>query len=141
MEIIYFAASVFWRGWSFDWSRVSDFPQLKLPPGLGLEFRDFLLGKSPFPSSVVLHVISGVNIGRGVWADLSLTTVLKKQIAHGKVPVILASAFYYPIFSLNLEAMFTGITEELRLGLATVVDGPLRVQRNRIDNSPPIFSV
>jgi hypothetical protein len=55
-EIIYFAASVFWRGWAFDWSRVSDVAQLKLPPGIALEFRDFLLGKSPFPPSVVLTV-------------------------------------------------------------------------------------
>ncbi len=55
-EIVYFAASVFWRGWVFDWSRVSDFLQLELPPGLGLEFRDFLLGKSPFPTSIVLLV-------------------------------------------------------------------------------------
>jgi hypothetical protein len=27
-ELTYFATSVFWRGWAFDWSRVSDFPQL-----------------------------------------------------------------------------------------------------------------
>ncbi len=51
-EIIYFAASVFWRGWVFDWSRISDFAQLELPPGLGLELQDFLLGRSPFPTSV-----------------------------------------------------------------------------------------
>lgn len=55
-EIIYFAASVFWRGWAFDWSRISDCPQLQFPSGLELEFRDFLLSKSPFPSSVVLQL-------------------------------------------------------------------------------------
>jgi hypothetical protein len=60
-EIIYFAASVFWRGWAFDWSQVSEFSQLEFPPGLGLEFRDFLLGKSPFPNSVVLQVEVALN--------------------------------------------------------------------------------
>jgi len=69
-EIIYFAASAFWRGWAFDWSQVSDFSRLEFPPGLGLEFREFLLGKSPFPSSAVLQaevalnpVFSGGKIG------------------------------------------------------------------------------
>jgi hypothetical protein len=60
-EITYFAASVFWRGWAFDWSRVSDLSQLEFPPGLGEEFRDFLLGKSPFPPSVVLQLEVALN--------------------------------------------------------------------------------
>lgn len=60
-EIIYFAASVFWRGWAFDWSRVSDHSQIDLPQGLGIEFKDFLLEKTEFPSSVVLHVEVALN--------------------------------------------------------------------------------
>jgi hypothetical protein len=61
LEIVYFAASVFWRGWVLDWSQVSDFPKVELSPGLGIEFRDFLLGKSPFPPSVVLQVEVALN--------------------------------------------------------------------------------
>lgn len=60
-EIIYFAASVFWRGSAFDWSRISDVPQLALPLGLGPELREFLLGKAPFPPSVVLTVEVAAN--------------------------------------------------------------------------------
>jgi hypothetical protein len=60
-EIIYFAASVFWRGWVFDWSRVSDHSKIDFPKGLGIEFQDFLLGKSQFPYSVVLQVEVALN--------------------------------------------------------------------------------
>lgn len=66
-EITYFAASVFWRGWAYDWSRVSEHCQLEFPPELGPAFGDFLLGEAAFPSSVVLQVEVAVNpvVGSG----------------------------------------------------------------------------
>jgi len=66
-EIMYFAASVFWRGAAFDWSRVSDYSQLRLPPDLGPALRAYLLGTAPFPPSVLLQVEVAANpaVGRG----------------------------------------------------------------------------
>ena len=56
-EIIYFAASVFWRGCAYDWSRVdSGLSRLEFTQALEAEFRSFLLGKAAFPSSVLLQV-------------------------------------------------------------------------------------
>ena len=56
-EITYFAASVFWRGCAYDWSLVdSGLTRLQLAPALVVEFREFLLGRSAFPSSAILQV-------------------------------------------------------------------------------------
>jgi hypothetical protein len=55
-KLLYFAASVFWRGAVFCWSRVSEHEQLRLPPGLEQQLQTFLMGNAPFPSSVILQV-------------------------------------------------------------------------------------
>ena len=56
-EITYFAASVFWRGCAYDWSLVdSSLSRLRFAPALEVEFREFLLGRSAFPSSAILQV-------------------------------------------------------------------------------------
>jgi len=61
-ELIYFAASVFWRGWTYDWSQVSaDVPHVVLPSRLGPEFQDFLLGRASLPASVILQVEVALN--------------------------------------------------------------------------------
>lgn len=56
-EIVYFAASVFWRGCVFDWPKVdSDTPRVQLSQELETKLRDFLLARGSFPSSAVLQV-------------------------------------------------------------------------------------
>jgi len=56
-EIVYFAASVFWRGCIYDWSTVeSSLSQLQFTQELEFEFREFLLGKAAFPASALLQV-------------------------------------------------------------------------------------
>jgi hypothetical protein len=66
-EVMYIAASVFWRGAAFDWSRVSEHSQLQFPPELGPALRNYLLGSAPFPRSVLLQVEVAANpaVGRG----------------------------------------------------------------------------
>jgi hypothetical protein len=116
-EITYFAASVFWRGWAIDWSRISDVPQLDLPQGLGIEFRDFLLGKSPFPSSVVLTVEVALNPLLGM--------VFPQKLKPRKPNANLKNAGYFFVvfgitFSLYLDP---GKTDGLR-GKATSIAEP-----------------
>ncbi len=56
-EIIYFAASVFWRGCIHDWSNVDPgLSKLQFTPELANEFQQFLLGRTPFPQSAILQV-------------------------------------------------------------------------------------
>jgi hypothetical protein len=122
-EIIYFAASVFWRGRAFDWSRVSDFSQLDLPPGLGLEFQDFLLGKSPFPSSVVLQVEVALNpvFSRGNIGMIFPEKITPRIPNPGLKPV----GYYFLVFGMTFLLYFDlGKTAGLSGKVTSIAEPP-----------------
>jgi len=122
-EIIYFAASVFWRGWVFDWSRVSDHAQVELPPGLGLEFRNFLLGKSPFPTSVILHVEVALNpvFSSG---DIGMTFP-DKIVPRVPSPDLTARGYAFTVFGVTFLLYFDlGRSAGLLHGRATSIAEP-----------------
>jgi len=91
-EIVYFAASVFWRGCAHDWSRVdSGLSRLEFAPELELEFREFLLGKSAFPPSVILQVEVAFDpflMGGRLGIAFPKEVTLRKHIARQGPPSI-----------------------------------------------------
>lgn len=90
-EIVYFAASVFWRGCAYDWSRVdSSLSRLEFAPELELEFREFLLGKSAFPPSVILQVDVAFDpflVGGRLGITFPEAVIPRKPIARQGPPV------------------------------------------------------
>jgi hypothetical protein len=58
-QLVYFAASIFWRGAAADWKLpTGEYKRLGLAPPLLEALRKYLLGEQPFPSDVaiLLHV-------------------------------------------------------------------------------------
>ena len=57
-QLIYFAASLFWRAGIADWSvRFANAPKIDLDAWLMNELRDYLLGTAPFPARASIFVI------------------------------------------------------------------------------------
>jgi hypothetical protein len=121
-EIIYFAASVFWRGWVFDWSQVSDHSQIDLPPKLGLEFRDFLLGKSLFPS-VVLQVEVALNpaFSRGNLGIIFPDKIAPRIPNPDPKPV----GYFFQVFGLTFSLYFDlGKTAGMKTKVTSIAEPP-----------------
>jgi hypothetical protein len=57
-QLIYFAASLFWRAGIADWKvRFADAPKIDLDTQLMTELQQYLLGKSAFPSRASVFII------------------------------------------------------------------------------------
>jgi len=122
-EIIYFAASVFWRGWAFDWSSVSDLSQLEFPTGLGDQLRDFLLGKSPFPESVVLQVEVALN---PVLGNRSLGMIFPDKITP-RIPnaTVEPVGYFFAVFGVTFMLYFDlGKAAGLRTKAISIAEPP-----------------
>jgi hypothetical protein len=57
-QLIYFAASLFWRAGIADWKvRFADAPKIDLDAQLMTELQQYLLGKSPFPARASVFIV------------------------------------------------------------------------------------
>lgn len=66
-KLVYFAASVFWRGSVLDWKLVDkNVDQICLPDTLGEQLRTFLLGLSAFPVNRALTIEVAMKPFRGM---------------------------------------------------------------------------
>jgi hypothetical protein len=122
-KIMYFAASVLWRGWAFDWSRASEFSQVELPPGLGPELRDYLLSKSPFPPSVVLQVEVALN---PIFSGGNIGMIFPEKITR-RIPNAVAKpvGYYFLVFGLTFLLYFDlGKTAGLRGRVTSIAEPP-----------------
>jgi hypothetical protein len=94
-----------------------------LPPGLGLEFRDFLLGNSLFPPSVVLHVEVALE---PVFSDGSIGMLLPERMTRRIPNTDLETVGYsFMVFGMTFMLLFDlGKTAGLRFGNATSIAEP-----------------
>jgi hypothetical protein len=121
-KLLYFAASVFWRGAVFDWSRVSDHAQLSFPPGLGQELQTFLMGSAPFPSSVILQVEVAIDptLGGGEIGMVFPEPIQPRQ-AGPPEPV---RGYFFSIFGITFLLFFDGSAAGMKTKYASVAEPP-----------------
>ena len=84
--------------------KVSEVSQLNFPDGLGNQFRDFLLGKSAFPSSVILQVEVALN---PVFTKGNLGMIFPDKITPRiSNPTIEPIGYFFMVFGITFMLYF-----------------------------------
>jgi hypothetical protein len=121
-KLLYFAASVFWRGAVFDWPSVSDNAQLSFPPGLGQELQTFLMGNAPFSSSVILQIEVAIDptLGGGE-IGMVFPQPIQPRRAGPPEPI---RGYFFSVFGITFLLFFDGRAAGMRTKSASIAEPP-----------------
>lgn len=99
-QLLYFAASLFWRAGIADWKvKFAEAPRIDLPASLMRDLRDYLLGHGPFPAAACVFVM--------VDAETTPQRIMTSPVKVSEVPYVRYEA-HVPgmIFELAVNAAY-----------------------------------
>ena len=133
-QLLYFAASLFWRAGIADWRvKFADAPKIDLSTNLMGELRDYLLGNGPFPTTASLFAL--------VDAEANPQRVMPSPAKVGDVPFVRYESHIPGMifeFAVNVVPSF----DELSLDspIERIVLTPLVTERVKVMCAPLIGS-
>jgi hypothetical protein len=133
-QLLYFAASLFWRAGIADWKvKFAEAPKIDLPADLMCELRTYLLGNGPFPTTASVFVL--------VDAEVSPRRVMRSPVKVGYVPHLRFET-HVPGMIFELAVNVVAPFDELSLDspIERIMLTPLVTERVKVMGSPLIES-
>jgi hypothetical protein len=131
-QLIYFAASLFWRAGIADWKvKFAEAPKIDLTTDLTGKLRDYLLGQGPFPAAASVFVL--------VDAEVKPQRVISSPAKVSEIPYLRYEA-HIPgmIFELAVDVLPPLGEMSLDSPIERIILTPLVTQRVKVMGAPLI---